>query len=196
MKTLPSTSFQTNLDKEYAFATQSQEPFHLDNPNSGFNDGDDEKIMSKSKGKNITENFIDIKNCASSSSMKNNEFGGNNIIEKVKHLDEHDEHDDLDCLENLENSLGQENTTSNATNLFIAEKDVSISDDPVQIDEDITCSNINNATAMKNNGDFSKNIIEDTKEDIIITNCQKTDPDFATNNINHGELKNYEKSVI
>ena len=186
MKTLPSTSFQTNLDKEYAFATQSQEPFHLDNPNSGFND-DDEKIMSKNKGKNITENFIDIKNCASSSSMKNNEFGGNNIIEKVKHLDEHD---DLDCLEN---SLGQKNTTSNATNLFIAEKDVSISDDPVQIDEDIASSNVIKATAMKNNGDFSKNIIEDTKEDIIITNCQKTDPDFATNNINHGELKNYEK---
>ena len=191
MKTLPSTSFQTNLDKEYAFATQSQEPFHLDNPNSGFN-GDDEKIMSKNKGKNITENFIDIKNCASSSSMKNNEFGGNNITEKVKHLDEDD---DLDCLENLENSLGQKNTTSNATNLFIAEKNVSISDDPVQIDEDIASSNVIKATAMKNNGDFSKNIIEDTKEDIFITSCQKTDPDFASNNINHGELKNYEKSV-
>ena len=183
MKTLPSTSFQTNLDKEHAFATQSQEPFHLDNLNSGFDD-DVEKMT-----KNITENLIDIKNCTSSS--KNNEFGGN-ITEKVKHLDEDDEHDDLDYYKNTfqnENSLGQKNATSNATNLFIVKKDVPISDDPVQIDEDIASSNINNTTAMKNNGDFSKNIIEDTKEDIIITNCQKTDPDFATNNINHGELQ-------
>ena len=184
MKTLPSTSFQTNLDKEHAFATQSQEPFHLDNLNSGFDD-DVEKMT-----KNITENLIDIKNCTSSS--KNNEFGGN-IIEKVKHLDEDDEHDDLNYYKNtfqIENSLGQKNATSNATNLFIVKKDVPISDDPVQIDEDITSSIIkNDATATKNNGD-SSNIIEETNKDIITKCCQKADPDFATNNtINHGELK-------
>ena len=182
MKTLPSTSFQTNLDKEHAFATQSQEPFHLNNLNSGFDD-DVEKMT-----KNITENLIDIKNCTSSS--KNNEFGGN-ITEKVKHLDEDDEHDDLDYFENtfeIENSLGQKNATSNATNLFIAKKDVPIGDDPVQIDEDIASSNIKIATATKNNGDF-RNIIEETKKDIITKCCEKADPDFATNDINHGELK-------
>ena len=41
---------------------------------------------------------------------------------------------------------------------------------------------------MKNNGD-SRNIIEETNKDIITKCCLKADPDFATNNINHGELK-------